>query len=128
MNTMNPMNMANLLQVSAASLLVLTVVHAVTFGIGRRIGRSNVVDVAWGVGFVAIAAVAATLGHGEPNRRWLMLALVAILGLRLSWHIQRKTAGKCEDPRYAALLRDATLAEVLRKVFCLQAFITWFVS
>jgi len=122
------MNVTNLLQVSAASILALAVVHSVTFAIGRRIGRYNVVDVAWGVGFVAIAAVAATLGHGDPTRRWLLLALVAIWGLRLSWHIQRKTVGKGEDPRYAALLRDATLSQVIRKVFVLQGFITWFVS
>jgi steroid 5-alpha reductase family enzyme len=100
----------------------------VTFAIGRRIGRYNVVDVAWCVGFVAIAAVAATLGHGDETRRWLLLALVAIWGLRLSWHIQRKTVGNGEDPRYAALLRDATLFQVIRKVFVLQGFITWFVS
>jgi len=122
------MNYINLLQVSGAAVLVLAVVHSVTFAIGRRIGRYNVVDVAWGLGFVAIAAVAATLGHGEETRRWLLLALVAIWGLRLSWHIQRKTAGKGEDPRYATLLRDATVAQVIRKVFALQAFITWFVS
>jgi len=121
-------NYLNLLQVSGASVLALAVVHSVTFAIGMRIGRYNVVDVAWGVGFVAIAAVAAALGHGDPTRRWLLLALVAIWGLRLSWHIQRKTAGKGEDPRYAALLRDATLAQVVRKVFVLQACITWFVS
>jgi steroid 5-alpha reductase family enzyme len=125
---MSAMNLGNLLEVSGASVLALAVVHSVTFVIGRRIGRYNVVDVAWGVGFVAIAAVAATLGHGDPTRRWLLLALVAIWGLRLSWHIQRKTAGKGEDPRYAALLRDATVGEVVRKVFVLQAFITWFVS
>jgi steroid 5-alpha reductase family enzyme len=125
---MNHVNLANLLQVSGASVLALAVVHSITFSIGRRIGRYNVVDVAWGVGFVAVAAVAATLGHGDETRRWLLLALVAIWGLRLSWHIQRKTAGKGEDPRYAALLRDATLSQVIRKVFVLQAFITWFVS
>jgi steroid 5-alpha reductase family enzyme len=125
---MNHVNLTNLLAVSGASLLALVVVHSVTFAIGRRIGRYNVVDVAWGVGFVAIAAVAATLGHGDATRRWLLLALVAIWGLRLSWHIQRKTAGKGEDPRYAALLRDATLGQVIRKVFVLQALITWFVS
>ena len=122
------MNYLNLLQVSGASVLALAVVHSVTFAIGMRIGRYNVVDVAWGVGFVAIAAVAVAERRGDPTRRWLLLALVAIWGLRLSWHIQRKTAGKGEDPRYAALLRDATLAQVVRKVFVLQACITWFVS
>lgn len=118
----------DLAEVSGASVLVLAVVHSVTFAIGRRIGRYNVVDVAWGIGFVGIAAVAATLGHGDPTRRWLLLALVTIWGLRLSWHIQRKTAGKGEDPRYAAMLRDATPGQVLRKVFLLQGFITWFVA
>ncbi|OBF63413.1 hypothetical protein A5787_15270 [Mycobacterium sp. 852002-50816_SCH5313054-b] len=109
------MNLVNLLQVSA------------------WIGRYNVVDVAWGVGFVAIAAVAATLGRGDAARRWLLLALVAIWGLRLAWHIQRKTAGTGEGPRYAALLRGATVAlgappacgGTVRKVFVLQAFIGW---
>jgi steroid 5-alpha reductase family enzyme len=122
------MNLVNLLEVSGGSVLALAVVHSVTFAIGRRIGRYNVVDAAWGVGFVAVAAVAAALGHGDATRRWLLLALVAIWGLRLSWHIQRKTAGKGEDPRYAALLRDATVAQIIRKVFVLQALITWFVS
>jgi steroid 5-alpha reductase family enzyme len=122
------MNLANLAQVSGASASGLLVVHAVTFAIGRRIGRYNVVDVAWGLGFVVIAAVAAALGHGDPARRWLLLALVSIWGLRLSRHIQRKTAGKGEDPRYAALLRDASVGAVIRKVFLLQACITWFVS
>lgn len=125
---MNGIDYINLLEVAGGSALALVVVHSVTFAIGRRIGRYNVVDVAWGVGFVAIAAVAAAFGHGDPARRYLLLALVAIWGLRLSWHIQRKTAGKGEDPRYAALLRGATLAGVVRKVFVLQACIGWFVS
>jgi steroid 5-alpha reductase family enzyme len=121
-------NYLNLAIVSGASVAALVVVHSVTLAIGRRIGRYNVVDVAWGVGFVAIAAVAAALGQGDPTRRWLLLALVAIWGLRLSWHIQKKTVGKGEDRRYAAMLRDASPAQVVRKVFLLQALITWFVS
>jgi steroid 5-alpha reductase family enzyme len=125
---MNAVNLTNLLSVSGAAVLVLVVVHTVTFAIGRRIGRYNVVDVAWGLGFVGIAAAAAAIGRGDATRRWLLLALVAIWGLRLAWHIQTKTAGKGEDPRYQALLRDATTGQVVRKVFVLQALITWFVS
>jgi steroid 5-alpha reductase family enzyme len=114
--------------VSGASAAALLVVFAVTFGIARRIGRYNVVDVAWGLGFIAVAIVAATLGHGDPSRRWLLLALVAIWGLRLSGYIHRRSAGKGEDPRYADLLRDATVGQVVVKVFLVQGFATWFIS
>jgi steroid 5-alpha reductase family enzyme len=114
--------------VCGASAATLLVVFAVTFGIARRIGRYNVVDVAWGLGFIAVAIVAATLGHGDPSRRWLLLALVAIWGLRLSGYIHRRSAGKGEDPRYTDLLRDATVGQVVVKVFLVQGFATWFIS
>ena len=119
----------NFAVVSAASLGVLVVVHGITFLIGRRIGRYNVVDVAWGVGFVAIAAVAAVLGTGDLFRRVLLLVLVGVWGIRLAPHIAVKTAGKGEDPRYRDLLRsDFSAGHVLRKVFVIQAAATWFVS
>ncbi|MCV6985120.1 DUF1295 domain-containing protein [Mycobacterium shinjukuense] len=114
--------------VSGASALTLAVVHSVAFVIGHRLGRYNVVDVAWGVGFVGVASVCAALGNGDPVRRWLLLALVSIWGLRLSWHIARKTAGKGEDPRYTDLLRGATVWQVVLKVFVLQGFLTLFIS
>ena len=119
----------NFVVVTAASLGVLLVVHGGTFLIGRRIGRYNVVDVAWGVGFVAIAAVAAVLGTGDTFRRVLLLVLVAVWGLRLAWHLAVKTAGKGEDPRYRDLLAgDFSAAHVLRKIFLVQVAATWFVS
>jgi steroid 5-alpha reductase family enzyme len=120
--------MADFAIVSGASAAALLVVFAVTFGIARRIGRYNVVDVAWGLGFIAVAAVAAILGHGDPARRWLLLVLVAIWALRLSGHIQRRSAGKGEDPRYADLLRDAGVGQIIRKVFAVQGFAIWFIS
>ena len=114
--------------VSGASVAALLVLHTITFAIGRRIGRYNVVDVAWGLGFIAVAAVAAVVGRGDPCRRWLLLALVAIWGLRLSGYIYRRSIGHGEDPRYADLLRDATVVQIVGKVFLLQAFATWFIS
>ncbi|OOK69852.1 hypothetical protein BZL29_6427 [Mycobacterium kansasii] len=122
------MNEAGIFLVSGASALALAAVHSATFLIGRWLGRYNVVDVAWGLGFIAVAVVAAVFGTGDPARRWLLLALVTVWGLRLSWHMYRKTAGKGEDPRYADLLRGATTAQVVRKVFGLQAFLTLFIS
>lgn len=118
----------NIVVVTSVSALAVAVVHSVAFAIGRRIGRYNVVDVVWGLGFVAVAVAAATLGHGDPVRRWLLLALVSTWGLRLSWHMYRKTAGQGEDPRYADLLRGATPVQPLRKVFGLQGLLTLFVS
>lgn len=118
----------NIVVVTSVSALAVAVVHSVAFAIGRRIGRYNVVDVVWGLGFVAVAVAAATLGHGDPVRRWLLLALVSTWGLRLSWHMYRKTAGQGEDPRYADLLRGATPVQALRKVFGLQGLLTLFVS
>jgi steroid 5-alpha reductase family enzyme len=119
----------NFLAVSAASLAVLVVVHGIAFLIGRRIGRHNVVDVAWGLGFVAAAAVAAGLGTGDVFRRILLLMLVAVWGLRLAWHMVAKSAGKGEDPRYRELLGgDFSAGHVLRKVFVTQSAATWFVA
>jgi steroid 5-alpha reductase family enzyme len=115
--------------ISAASLATVLVLFGVTFAIGRRIGRYNIVDVAWGLGFVAVAAVAAVLGTGDLFRRILLLVLVAVWGLRLAWHMVVKSAGKGEDPRYRDLLGgDFSAGHVLRRVFTVQAAATWFVS
>ncbi len=119
----------NFVVVSAASLAVLVVVHGTTFVIGRRIGRYNIVDVTWGLGFVAVAAVAAILGTGDASRRVLLLVLVSMWGLRLAWHMVVKSAGKGEDPRYEHLLRgDFSAGNVIRRIFVIQALATWFVS
>jgi steroid 5-alpha reductase family enzyme len=124
-----PVKFSDLIAVSSASALAIVAVHLSTFLIGRRIGRYNVVDVAWGIGFIAVAAIAAVLGDGDATRRWLLAVLVAIWGLRLSWHMYRKSAGKGEDLRYADLLGDdPPIGRVLARVFLLQGCATWFVS
>jgi steroid 5-alpha reductase family enzyme len=119
----------NFLLVASASLAILVLMYGITFLIGRRIGRYNVVDVTWGASFVAVAAVAALLGTGDLFRRLLLLALVAAWGLRLAWHMVGKSAGKGEDPRYDKLLKgDFSALSVLRKVFLTQAVAAWFIS
>lgn len=125
--------------VSVGSLMILVVAHGITFLIGRRLGRYNVVDVTWGVGFVAVATVCAVAGTGDLFRRMLLLVLVAVWGLRLAWHMVGKSAGHGEDPRYRALLGDdfsgssssrerSPGGNVIRRIFLLQAAAGWFIS
>jgi len=119
----------NFLVVSAASLAALVLSYGASFLVGRRIGRYNIVDVTWGLSFVVVAAVAAVVGGGDLVRRLLLLALVAVWGLRLAWHMFGKSAGKGEDPRYERLLRgDFSAMNVIRKIFATQAVVAWFIS
>jgi steroid 5-alpha reductase family enzyme len=119
----------NFLIVSTASLAILVLAYGATFVVGRRIGRYNVVDVTWGASFVVVAAVAAAVGDGNLFRRLLLLALVGVWGLRLAWHMVGKSAGKGEDPRYDQLLKgDFSAANVIRKIFLVQAGAAWFIS
>jgi steroid 5-alpha reductase family enzyme len=101
------------------------VVLAVTFVASRITGRNNVIDTAWGVLFVMIAAVSFTTsaGSGDPMRRALLLALPCVWGLRLAVHVGRRSIGKGEDPRYERLLDKAPGNRTwyaLRTIYLLQ--------
>jgi steroid 5-alpha reductase family enzyme len=116
--------------VAAALVMLVTAVWA------RRLNRVAVVDVAWGLGFVVIALVAAVVGtvvdEGDPARRWLLVGLVVVWGGRLAWHIGRRAAGHGEDPRYVkhlgGRLHEVGMARAVRKVFLVQGLAIWLVS
>ena len=115
------------------TVATVVVVQAVTFGVALRLGRHSVVDVAWGIGFAAVAATSYLLsaGEGDQVRRGLVLALTVVWGLRLAGHIALRSRGHGEDPRYNALLSRAPggrIAYALRKVYLTQAAVMWFVS
>jgi steroid 5-alpha reductase family enzyme len=96
-----------------------------------RQGKHAVVDVAWGLGFVAVALAAFVVGDGDPARSWLTLGLTAVWGLRLAGHIHRRSRGKGEDPRYDALLARAPgsrTAFAVRRIYLTQGAVMWFVS
>jgi len=96
------------------------------------IKNSSIVDIFWGTGFVIIAWVAFFLTpDGYELRKWLMVILVTIWGLRLSLHILRRNWGKPEDFRYQAWRAAAGAAwwwRSLFKVFLLQGFLLWIIA
>ena len=104
-----------------------------TFAVALKVGRYNVVDAVWGLGFAVIAGVAFALssGHGSGTRRYLLLAVTVVWGLRLAAYIGWRSRGQGEDPRYAEMLGKAPgsrAAYALRKVFLLQAALIWLIS
>jgi steroid 5-alpha reductase family enzyme len=115
------------------TLVVVAVALGTTFAVAVRVGRQAVIDVTWGLGFVAVALTAflASSGQGDPLRRWLALALTAAWGLRLATHIVLRSRGKGEDPRYEAMLARADgspNAYALLHIYLPQGLVMWFVS
>ena len=115
------------LLITAVSLLALM---AVTFGVALVAGRHSVVDTTWGLG-IALAAVVGlfvSAGHGQPGRRYLLLAAAVLWGLRLSGYVTWRNHGKGEDPRYRDLLAKARGNPglyALRSIYLLQAVTLW---
>jgi len=93
--------------------------------------NSGIVDVFWGLGFVVAAITYFVLGDGFDGRRVLVLALVAVWGLRLSAYIGWRNAGMGEDYRYQSMRRRAGGSWWWRsyfQVFLLQGALLWVIS
>ena len=115
-----------ILLVAGAALGVAAAAMTITALVARRLGRVNVVDVTWGLALVGVAAVGAALSPAWEA--WLALGLVAVWGLRLSWHILVRSRGKAEDPRYVEVLDGGGFGVAIRKVFVVQGAAVWLVS
>jgi steroid 5-alpha reductase family enzyme len=113
--------------------VAVVVLLSVFFLIGVRLGRHNVVDTAWGLGFATVAVVGFALSSGDGDwlRRTLLLVCPLVWGVRLAWHIGRRSRGKGEDPRYDELLGKATGNRDLyaaRVVYAAQGLLILFIS
>jgi steroid 5-alpha reductase family enzyme len=124
---LEPGSFGLILAVTAAALLVM---QGLTFAVSLIIKKNSVVDTAWGIG-IALAALVAfgtSAGHGQTERRYLLLVASVLWGLRLAGYVGWRNHGKPEDPRYKDLLDQATGSKnlyALRKVYLLQAAILW---
>ncbi|MEU9194548.1 DUF1295 domain-containing protein [Streptomyces hundungensis] len=113
--------------------LAVLAVLLVTFAIALAVGMHRVVDIAWGIGFTAVAVVAYTVsaGHGDETRRLLVTLMTSIWGLRLAAHIAWCGRGHGEDPRYERMLNKAPGSRntyALRMVYLLQGGLIWLIS
>jgi steroid 5-alpha reductase family enzyme len=99
--------------------------------IGLAIKDASIVDIFWGSGFVIVGWFYFAMSEGTMARKWLIMALVTVWGLRLSLHIAKRNLGKGEDFRYQRWREEAGESwwwKSFLKVFLLQGLILWFVS
>lgn len=83
---------------------VVAVVILLTWLLSLWLHDASIVDPVWGPAFIAVALVAALEGDGDIARRWLLLGLTTIWGVRLGVHLgRRKLADRTEDHRYSAM-------------------------
>jgi steroid 5-alpha reductase family enzyme len=66
---------------------------------------NSVADVAWGPGFVLVAAVSLARGPGISSRKILVSSLVVLWAVRLAAAVLARNLKKGEDERYAAWRR-----------------------
>ncbi|MFP4147627.1 MAG: DUF1295 domain-containing protein [Halorhodospira sp.] len=91
---------------------------------------ASLVDRFWGAGFI-LAALAYQAAAGAPAHGWLVVALVALWGARLSLYLTWRSWGAGEDRRYRALRTAAGPSFRYRSlvtVFGLQGVLLWLVS
>lgn len=87
--------------------------------------KNDIVDIAWGMGFIFITVLSLLLIPGLHFRRILVSGFVIIWGLRLAVYIYLRNRGRQEDFRYAQWKKDWGKHWIIRsylQVFVLQGF------
>jgi steroid 5-alpha reductase family enzyme len=124
----------SLISLLAVNLGVLLAFMLVGWLISLRLNDVSVVDAFWGSGFVLVAGVTLALAPALDWRAWLMAALVALWGIRLTAYIVARSYrhwGVREDKRYAAMRANRGSAfryQSLYLIFGLQAIILWVIA
>ena len=115
------------------TILAATLLGYITcvFAIAWRLGRLDIIDIAWGGAFIVIAI--GSFMYGSRGALQLMTTgLVCIWGLRLAHYIFRRIrVSKQEDPRYTAMRAKWASRPALNaylRVFLVQALLAVVVS
>lgn len=117
-----------------ASTVAVAVLIGVVMAVAIRIRNQSIIDIFWGPGFVVVAVVSylvSASSDGNDLRRFVVLALTSIWGLRLGFYIGNRNRGHGEDPRYTALMKHRTgslVGFLLRKIYGLQGVLILVVS
>lgn len=132
---MNVIAWGGFLPTVLAALAGVAALLTITWLVGRAQQRHQVIDAAWGLGFVVVA-VAAYLVSGrelgtDDTRRLVLLLLTAIWGTRLAAYLAWRMRGGEEDPRYVKILEGRGAGRdtyAIKRVYLPQAVVLLLVS
>ncbi|MHC1781405.1 MAG: DUF1295 domain-containing protein [Anaerolineaceae bacterium] len=115
----------------SAGLVILAMMTALWL-LSLLLKNSSIVDIFWGLGFVVTAWVYFALtSDGFAGRKFLLVALATIWGLRLSLYILWRNWGKPEDFRYQKWRGEEGASwwwKSYLRVFLLQGLLMWIIS
>lgn len=111
--------------------LTIAVFMVIVFIIAQAIKNNSIVDIGWGLGFIA-TALALLFTKGQFNNyNFVFVSMILIWGLRLALHIFLRARGKGEDFRYAQWRKEwgkNAAVKAFFKVFVLQGIIMLIVA
>lgn len=123
------MTFLNVFLVAGAAIFVLM---TILWLVSLWLRNTSIVDIFWGTGFVIIAWLAFALTpDGYAIRKWLVVILTSLWGLRLSLHIFLRNRGKGEDFRYAKWRQEQGSRwwwYSYFQTFLLQGALMWIIS
>ena len=112
--------------------IVILVLMILLWLLSLRLKNASIIDIFWGIGFIATTWVAFALApQGYLPRKLLLGTLVTLWGLRLVIHIGLRNLGKPEDFRYAKWRAEHGARWwwfSFIQVFLLQGFLMWIIS
>lgn len=114
-----------------ASAAVIGAIMFLAWLLSVMLKNASIVDIVWGLGFVAVAWTSFAVGDGEDTRRFILALLATIWGLRLATHLAVRNIGHGEDYRYRAMRKHWGVKFPiisLVTVFLLQGVLMWTVS
>jgi steroid 5-alpha reductase family enzyme len=123
--------MTNLLPLLANVVLAVLIYMTLFYILSIITKRSDVVDIAWGLGFVLISTVSLLNQEILTDRMLIVFILVLLWGLRLSTHIFLRNIKKEEDYRYQQFKKDWGELFYIRsyfQIFLLQGLLMLLIS
>lgn len=102
--------------------IVVFVYMTALFVLAQILKNVSIVDIAWGPGFIVVAAALFVRNPALFPAKVILMALIGVWGLRLATHIFLRNYKKPEDFRYARMRRDWGKSFLLRSFFFVFMF------